>query len=120
MAAKAGIPLASEKFRGDEDFTARDVLRILEVLDASPGRPRPRKRNARTPVAAGPPPKLLKVVDTAKHLGVGPDWVYKRIERGDIPVVELGDTRKNQRIRETDLAVFIDRNTYGQGTARGR
>lgn len=118
VAAKAGVFHANEKFSGAEDFTARDVLRILEVLDASSGRPQPRRRNARGSVDFGPAAQLLKVAEVAKRLGVSSDWVYTRIERGAIPVVELGDTRKNQRVRESDLAAFIDRNTYGN--KRGR
>lgn len=58
-------------------------------------------------------PRLFKVSDAAALLGVGDDWVYERINRGEIPVVELGDTRKNQRITETDLAEFIKSRTYG-------
>jgi len=51
--------------------------------------------------------RLLKVADVAEVLGVGIDWVYERIKRGEIPVVELGDTRKNQRIAASDLEAFI-------------
>ena len=51
--------------------------------------------------------RLLKVAEVAEILGVGIDWVYERIKRGELPVVELGDTRKNQRITESDLASFI-------------
>ncbi|WP_119696780.1 helix-turn-helix domain-containing protein [Microbacterium halotolerans] len=58
--------------------------------------------------------RLLKVMEAAKLLGVGRDWVHKRIELGEIPVVELGDTRKNQRIREADLKAFIERRTFGR------
>lgn len=36
VAAKAGIFHANEKLSGAEDFTARDVLRILEVLTLHP------------------------------------------------------------------------------------
>lgn len=61
--------------------------------------------------------QLLKVADVADRLAVGIDWVYDRINSGEIPVVELGDTRKNQRIRETDLAAFIERHTFGQAKA---
>lgn len=57
--------------------------------------------------------QLLKVTEAAERLGVGRDWVYRRIEAGELPVVELGDTRKNQRIRETDLDAFISARTYG-------
>lgn len=59
-------------------------------------------------------PRLLKVADVAEILGVGIDWVYERIKRGEMPVVELGDTRKNQRVPETALAAFISERTYGK------
>lgn len=58
--------------------------------------------------------QLLKIADAAKRLCVGDNWVYERINRGEIPVVELGDTRKNQRIRESDLDSFITARTYGR------
>jgi excisionase family DNA binding protein len=57
---------------------------------------------------------LLKVAEAAVRLSVGDDWVYERINRGEIPVVELGDTRKNQRIRESDLDSFITARTFGR------
>lgn len=118
VAARAGIFHASEKFRGDEDFTVTDVLRILEALDASYGRPQSSGRNAPV-VEDGAAPRLLKVAEVAERLGVGTDWVYGRINRGEIPVVELGDNgQKNQRIRESDLAQFIDRRTYGNRVSR--
>ncbi|MGM7671457.1 helix-turn-helix transcriptional regulator [Microbacterium sp. A93] len=70
----------------------------------------------REPVAfADPRETLLKVTDVAERLGVNKSWVYARINRGEIPVVELGDTRKNQRIRESDLDSFIAARTYGVG-----
>lgn len=56
---------------------------------------------------------LLTVTDAAERLAVSRFWVYRRIESGEIPVVELGDTRKNQRIRESDLDSFIAARTYG-------
>lgn len=62
-------------------------------------------------------PRLLKVTEVAQRLGVSKYWVYDRINRGDIPVVELGDSRKNQRVRESDLAAFVDRHTFGQAKA---
>lgn len=62
----------------------------------------------------GAAPQLLKVAQVADRLAVGIDWVYDRINRGEIPVVELGDTRKNQRIREDDLKSFVESHTYGE------
>jgi len=64
---------------------------------------------------ADPGETLLKVTDVAERLRVSRDWVYRRIESGQLPVVELGDTRKNQRIRESDLEAFIEARTYGKG-----
>lgn len=57
--------------------------------------------------------RLFKVAEAAALLNVGDDWVYERINRGEIAVVELGDTRKNQRIPESVLAEFIAARTYG-------
>lgn len=57
--------------------------------------------------------RLLKVVEVAERLGVGVDWVYRRIESSEFAVVELGDSRKNQRIAESELQRFIDERTYG-------
>jgi len=51
--------------------------------------------------------RLLKVAEVTEILGVGIDWVYERIRRGEIPVVELGDTRKNQRVTESDLTDYV-------------
>lgn len=58
------------------------------------------------------PEVLLKIADAAKRLSVGTDWFYERINRGEIPVVELGGTRKNQRIRESDLDSSIAARMY--------
>lgn len=64
------------------------------------------------------PQRLLKVTEVAARLGVSRDWVYRRINRGELPVVELGDTSRNQRIRESDLAAFIEQRTYGARSPR--
>ncbi|WP_404475154.1 helix-turn-helix domain-containing protein [Microbacterium aerolatum] len=56
---------------------------------------------------------LLKISEAAERMGVSRHWIYRRIESGEIPVVELGDSRKNQRIRESDLDSFIAARTYG-------
>ncbi|WP_165310764.1 helix-turn-helix transcriptional regulator [Microbacterium protaetiae] len=49
----------------------------------------------------------------AETLGVGRDWVYRRIESGELPVVELGATGKNQRVLESDLDAFIEARRHG-------
>lgn len=63
------------------------------------------------------PEVLLKISDAAERLSVSRYWIYRRIESGELPVVELGSTRKNQRIRESDLDAFIEARTYGGGGA---
>jgi excisionase family DNA binding protein len=57
--------------------------------------------------------RLYTVATVALRLEVGVDWVYERIASGVLPVVELGDTRRNQRIRADDLQRFIDSRTSG-------
>lgn len=59
-------------------------------------------------------PRLLKVPEVAEILGAGRDWVYRRINTGVLPVVELGDGRHNQRVSEADLSAFIESRTYGK------
>lgn len=61
-------------------------------------------------------PRLLKVTEVAERLSVGRDWVYRRIRSGELPVVELGGDRHNQRISEADLAAFIQARTHGKPT----
>ncbi|QAY59455.1 DNA-binding protein [Microbacterium protaetiae] len=56
---------------------------------------------------------LSKVIEVAETLGVGRDWVYRRIESGELPVVELGATGKNQRVLESDLDAFIEARRHG-------
>lgn len=58
------------------------------------------------------PETLLKVVEVAERLAVSTYWVYDRINAGEIPVVELGSTRKNQRVTESALRTFIAERTY--------
>ncbi|WP_120338092.1 helix-turn-helix domain-containing protein [Cryobacterium soli] len=58
--------------------------------------------------------RLYTVATVAQRLEVGVDWVYERIASGVLPVVELGDTRRNQRIRADHLQEFINSRTFGQ------
>ncbi|WP_189318452.1 hypothetical protein [Microbacterium oleivorans] len=58
-------------------------------------------------------PRLFKVVEVAERLGAGVDWVYARIQQGELAVIELGDTRKNQRVGEDALAAFLTERTHG-------
>lgn len=57
--------------------------------------------------------RLYPVSKAAEVLGVSVNYVYDRIQNGDIPVVELGEGRAKQRVRADDLQAFIDSRTYG-------
>ena len=57
--------------------------------------------------------RLYTVATAAQRLEVGVDWIYERIASRVLPVVELGDSRRNQRIRADDLQRFIDSRTSG-------
>lgn len=50
---------------------------------------------------------LYTVAEAAKLLSVSADFIYDRIHVGEIEVVELGTTRKNQRIRQSALEAYI-------------
>lgn len=55
---------------------------------------------------------LYTVAEAAKLLRTGPDFVYDRINASEIAVVELGSTRKNQRIRQSALEAYIAARTF--------
>ena len=62
------------------------------------------------PVQPGIPIRLTySVREAATLLGVGKDYLYERINAGEIPVVQLGTEHKSmRRIAATDLQAFID------------
>lgn len=55
--------------------------------------------------------QLLTVAEVAERLRCGRTHVYDLIARGELPVVDLGLGRAKSRIREDDLAAFIDSRT---------
>jgi excisionase family DNA binding protein len=57
--------------------------------------------------------RLYSVATVALRLEVGKDWVYERINNGQLAVVELGTTRAKQRIRADVLQAFIDSHSFG-------
>lgn len=67
-----------------------------------------------------PPPvvRLYTVIEAADLLGVSRHNIYKRINAGELPTVELGDTRSKLRIRADDLQALIDGHTHGRGGKR--
>lgn len=56
--------------------------------------------------------RLLEVSEVAEVLDVGIDWVYDRLKRDGIPVGELEDTRKTQRVARAALEAFIAERTH--------
>ena len=58
--------------------------------------------------------RLFTVAGAAEVLGVSTDYVYARINQGELKVVELGTgTKAKQRISATELQRFIDSRTFG-------
>jgi excisionase family DNA binding protein len=53
---------------------------------------------------------LLTVIQAAERLGVGRTLVYTLMERGELPFVKIGRTR---RLRPIHLDELIRRNTIG-------
>lgn len=57
--------------------------------------------------------RLLPISVVADIFGTGRDYVTNRIKAGELPVVELGDTKHKQRIPESAVAAFIKARTFG-------
>lgn len=53
---------------------------------------------------------LLTVLEAAERLGVGRTLLYSLMEKGELPFVKVGRTR---RLRPSDLDALIRRNTIG-------
>ena len=58
-----------------------------------------------------PPARVLTVDDAAQRLGVGKRSVYRLIANGDLRVVNVAVSGTRIRVREDDLAAFIDKRT---------
>lgn len=60
-----------------------------------------------------PATRLYTVQEAAAELCVSRSYVYAAIEKGEIPVVELGTgTRSKIRVRATAIAEFIEARTH--------
>lgn len=57
---------------------------------------------------ADPTRILYTVAEAAKLLSVSPDFIYRRINAGEMHAVDLGGERKNQRITRAELDRYID------------
>jgi len=57
--------------------------------------------------------RLYSVASAAQLLEVSADYVYDRINAGELAVTELGHGRAKQRIRADVLQTFIDTRTSG-------
>ena len=58
--------------------------------------------------------RLLPVSTVADLLGTGKDYVYARINAGELPVVELGSGRHKQRVPLSAYNAFVLGRTYGK------
>ncbi|MCT1366590.1 helix-turn-helix domain-containing protein [Rothia sp. p3-SID1597] len=56
--------------------------------------------------------RLYTVKEAAEQLGVSIPFIYKRIEKGHIPYVDIGIGRAKTRIRATDLENYIQAHTH--------
>lgn len=56
--------------------------------------------------------RLYTVKEAAEQLGVSIPFIYKRIEKGHIPYVDIGLGRAKTRIRATDLENYIQAHTH--------
>lgn len=57
--------------------------------------------------------RLFRISEAAEILGVSSAYIYSKISKGEIGVVELGDSKAKQRISAIELQRFIDSRTYG-------
>jgi|GEM_PF-7021665 len=65
-----------------------------------------------------PATRLYTVQEAAVELGVGKSYVYSAIEKGEIPVVELGTAKRSKiRVRATAIAAFIEARTHSAAHA---
>jgi excisionase family DNA binding protein len=66
--------------------------------------------------AAGRPPVLYTIPDTAEYLGCSQMHVYRLIAAGELRAVDTsmpGARRSKTRIRGDDLAAYVERQTSG-------
>lgn len=55
--------------------------------------------------------QLWRIPEVAARLGVARGTVYDLISRGELRVVDIGHGRSKSRVRDDDLAAFIDERT---------
>ncbi|TFD51997.1 DNA-binding protein [Cryobacterium sp. Hh11] len=60
--------------------------------------------------------RWLPISVVAVMLGVGRHYVLNRIDAGELPVVELGDTKPKQRVPLSALNAFIEKRTFGRAS----
>lgn len=59
--------------------------------------------------------RLFRIKEAAEILGVSSYYIYNKISKGELGVVELGDTKHKQRISAIALQQFIDDRSYNTG-----
>ena len=82
---------------------------LIEFEDALVGREeRPERPQAQPGEAAGGAGQfdLLSIKEVCQELRMGKNWVYRRIQSGEIPSVKLGH---NIKVRREDLEGYLER-----------
>jgi excisionase family DNA binding protein len=62
------------------------------------------------PNATALPKKLLRVTEVGRCLAVSRSFVYQLMDRGELPYVKIG---KSRRVRPEDVARLIENATIG-------
>lgn len=62
------------------------------------------------------PRRLYSVAEVAGILGTGRGYVTNRIKAGELPVVELGETKPKQRVPLSALNAFIEKRTFDRAS----
>jgi excisionase family DNA binding protein len=57
--------------------------------------------------------RLLRVADVAERLGVDPSTVYRLVQRGELPALQIGGRGHTVRIDENELQAWL----YDEGDA---
>lgn len=63
-------------------------------------------------------PRLFSIPETAERLGCSVRHVYELISDGRLRSVDIGRNQPKSRVREDDLAAWIEKNTSKHPAAR--
>jgi excisionase family DNA binding protein len=70
------------------------------------------------PKNAKPEPRLLRVAEVAERLDQHPSTIYRKLERGELPGLQLGGRKAGIRIDEAELEAWL--RPRGRRAGRGQ